>query len=315
MPAPLDWYQHNPYTHRDRRLGKSASAWVRSFACEDLAPLVVCRGPIRKEAMDVFDEMGITRYGMLLSEKDSIAFPHALAPELRQLTDNARIHRVPDYTGATREERVERMAQIVDIARDNGYNAVFAGYGFMAEDEELVATLERAGLTFIGPNSATQARAGKKDEAKRTALAVGVSVTPGINDVTARTLLRQKWDTREKLLLVLEALDLAVAPEVLADESRQLEVLADHVLAAGYAKGTDIITVEEIEAEVERVRWPRCSASTPGAGCASRPSAAAAAGPAHPRRRAARGQRRGSRRSSPRRRRRPRRWCGRSSAR
>ncbi len=54
MAPTTDWYQGNPLTHRDRRLGKSASEWVRSFACEDLKPLVVCRGPIRKEAMDVF---------------------------------------------------------------------------------------------------------------------------------------------------------------------------------------------------------------------------------------------------------------------
>src|SRR5919205_1203074 len=209
MAPTVDWYTNNPLTHRDRRLAKSASAWVRSFACEDLKPLIVCRGPIRKEAMDVFDEMGMRHYGILLSEKDSIVYPNALAPELRQLTDTSRVHRVPDYTGATKEERVERMNQIVQIAKDNGYDSIFAGYGFMAEDEEFVATIEAAGLKFIGPNSVTQARAGKKDEAKRTALEVKVSVTPGVNNVTARTLVR-KFDTRKKLRLEVEARELPV---------------------------------------------------------------------------------------------------------
>ena len=37
--------------------------------------------------MDVFEEMGIDGYGILLSEKDSIVYRNALAPELRQLTD------------------------------------------------------------------------------------------------------------------------------------------------------------------------------------------------------------------------------------
>src|SRR5512133_2436171 len=157
MAQPIDWYKDNPLTHRDRRLGRATSAWTRSYACEDLKPLIVCRGPIRKEAMDVFDEMGMTHYGILVSEKDSIVYPNALAPELRQLTDTSRVHRVPDYTGASKEERVERMQQIVQIARDNGYDSVFAGYGFMAEDEEFVATLENAGLKFIGPNSRVQA--------------------------------------------------------------------------------------------------------------------------------------------------------------
>ncbi|HEX9290425.1 MAG TPA: biotin carboxylase N-terminal domain-containing protein [Anaeromyxobacteraceae bacterium] len=247
MAPTHDWYNENPLTHRDRRLGKSASPWVRSFACDDLKPLIVCRGPIRKEAMDVFGEMGIAHYGILLSEKDSIVFPNALAPELRQLTDNSRIHRVPDYTGATKEERVERMNQIVQIAKDNGYDSVFAGYGFMAEDEEFVATIEKAGLKFIGPNSTTQARAGKKDEAKRTALEVKVSVTPGVNNVTARTLLK-KFDTRKKLQLVDEAREFRIDKKIL--EEAPLEVVADHVLAASYAKGMDLLSIEELGEQV-----------------------------------------------------------------
>ena len=198
-----DLYMNNPLIHRDRRLGKSASEWVRSFACEDLKPLIVCRGPIRKEAMDVFEEMGMGHYGILLSEKDSIVYANALAPELRQLTDSSRVHRVPDYTGASKEERVERIGQIIQIAKDNNYDSIFSGYGFMAEDEEFVASVENAGLKFIGPNSRTQADAGKKDEAKRTALSVGVSVTPGINNVTARTLVK-KYGTRDKLLALVK---------------------------------------------------------------------------------------------------------------
>lgn len=251
MANHVDNYTKNPLVHRDRRLGRSASAWVRSFAAEDLKPLIVCRGPIRKEAMDVFEEMGIAHYGILLSEKDSIVFANALAPELRQLNDTSRVHRVPDYTGATKEERVERMNQIVQIAKDNGYDSIFAGYGFMAEDEEFVATIERAGLQFIGPNSVTQARAGKKDEAKRTALEVKVSVTPGVNDVTARTLLH-KHKTRKHLLALAEAEGLDCDRAVLDDEKLPLAQLADHVLAASYAKGIDLYTIEELGAQVQR---------------------------------------------------------------
>ncbi|HSN91605.1 MAG TPA: biotin/lipoyl-containing protein [Anaeromyxobacteraceae bacterium] len=251
MAQTIDWYRDNPLVHRDRRLGRSSSAWVRSFSCEDLRPLVVCRGPIRKEAMDVFEEMGIRHYGILLSEKDSIVFANALAPELRQLTDNRRVHRVPDYTGASKEERVERMNQIVQIALDNGYDSVFAGYGFMAEDSEFVGTIEKAGLKFIGPNSQVQERAGKKDEAKRTALEVGVSVTPGVNDVTARTLVA-KHKTRKQLLALAEAEGLALDAKVAADEKLPLEALADQILLASYAKGIDLYTIEELGAQVQR---------------------------------------------------------------
>lgn len=245
-----DLYQHNPLIHRDRRLSQSDSAWVRSFSCEDLKPLIVCRGPIRKEAMDVYAEMGITHFGILLSEKDSIVYPNALAPELRQLTDSTRVHRVPDYTGASKEERVERMQQIVQIAKDNGYDAIFAGYGFMAEDEEFVATVEEAGLKFIGPCSATQAGAGKKDEAKRTALSVNVSVTPGIDNVTARTLVA-KYPKREQLLALVTAEGLSCDPAVLNDKKLPLESLADQILFASYDKGIDLFSIEELCQQVQ----------------------------------------------------------------
>jgi acetyl/propionyl-CoA carboxylase alpha subunit len=245
-----DLYMNNPLIHRDRRLGNSPSEWVRAFACEDLKPLIVCRGPIRKEAMDVFEEMGISHYGILLSEKDSIVYANALAPELRQLTDSTRVHRVPDYTGASKEERVERIGQIIQIAKDNNYDSVFAGYGFMAEDEEFVAEIEKAGLSFIGPNSRTQADAGKKDEAKRTALAVGVSVTPGINNVTARTLVR-KHPTREKLLALAKAEGIELDAKLLKDAKLTLEDLADQILYASYEKGLDLYSIEELSAQVQ----------------------------------------------------------------
>ena len=245
-----DLYTHNPLIHRDRRLGQSPSAWVRSFACEDLKPLIVCRGPIRKEAMDVYTEMGISHYGILLSEKDSIVYPNALAPELRQLTDSTRVHRVPDYTGASKEERVERIGQIIQIAKDNGYDSIFAGYGFMAEDEEFVAAIEHAGLKFIGPCAATQASAGKKDEAKRTALGVNVSVTPGIDNVTARTLVK-KHPSRESLLALVKAEGLKVDKKVLDDKTLSLEALADAILFASYAKGIDLFSIEELCRQVE----------------------------------------------------------------
>ncbi|MCK4623243.1 MAG: biotin carboxylase [Desulfuromonadales bacterium] len=250
MAQNTDLYSNNPLIHKDRRLSRSTSEWVRSFSCEDLKPLIVCRGPIRKEAMDVYEEMGISHYGILLSEKDSIVYPNALSPELRQLTDTSRVHRVPDYSGASKEERVERIQQIIDTAKDNGYNAVFAGYGFMAEDDEFVAALENAGLNFIGPCSGTQRAAGKKDEAKRTALQVDVSVTPGINNVTARTLLK-KYPSRDELIALVKAQKLDVDKKALDNKNLPVETLADTVLFASYDKGIDLFSIEELCAQVE----------------------------------------------------------------
>jgi acetyl/propionyl-CoA carboxylase alpha subunit len=249
MSGEVDWYNRNPMIHRDRRLGRAQSAWVRTFACEDVRPLIVCRGPIRKEAMDVFEEMGITHYGILLSEKDSIVYTNALAPELRTI-DPRHVHRVKDYTGASKDERVQRMREIVQIAKQGGYTHVFAGYGFMAEDGEFVATLEDAGLIFIGPNSSVQRAAGLKDEAKRTALENAVSVTPGIDDTTRRIVLR-KWLDHAALRRVVAEKGLEVNPERLAD-GVPLAQAADAVLEGAYAKRVDLYSIDELCAELSQ---------------------------------------------------------------
>ena len=238
-----DQYLNNPLISADRRAKLRLSEWSEQFRCAHLRPLIICRGPIRKEAMDVFTEMGITGFGILLSEKDSIVYRGALAPELRSLTDPSRVHRVPDYSGATKEEREQRIQDIINIARDCGYNAIFAGYGFMAEDEQMVAAMEGAGLTFIGPCSRTVRQAGLKDEAKRTALRAGVSVTPGIDNGTTLTLLK-KYPDKDALMALVGKHSL----ELTASENPNddVESLAERVLVAGYRKGLDLYTVDEL---------------------------------------------------------------------
>ncbi|HUI28014.1 MAG TPA: biotin carboxylase N-terminal domain-containing protein, partial [Candidatus Kryptonia bacterium] len=247
MPTSTDPTTHNPLVHRDRRLRESPSEWTRSFACDDMGVLIVCRGPIRKEAIDVFREMGMANVGMLISERDSIVFPRALSPELR-IMDPKNVHQIPDYTGATKEERGHRIEQMIAICREHGYGYIFAGYGFMAEDAAFVRAIEEAGLTFIGPGSRTQEAAGAKDEAKRTAIANRVSVTPGVNNSTARTLLR-KYPDRAALNRLVKSKGLSVAE--LANDAIGLEDLADHVLAAAYARHLDLFTIEELAEQIQ----------------------------------------------------------------
>jgi acetyl/propionyl-CoA carboxylase alpha subunit len=196
--------------------------------------------------MDVFDEMGIDNYGILLSEKDSIVYPRAIAPELRTITDPSRVHRVSDYSGVDKADREARIQEIIQIAHDKGYNAIFAGYGFMAEDEAMVASMENAGLNFIGPCSRTVRQAGLKDEAKRTALKAGVSVTPGVDNATALTLL-QKYPTAQALTELcadqgLSKVDL---------DTDDVEELADRVLTASYKAGIDIYSIDELIATLK----------------------------------------------------------------
>ena len=99
------------------------SSWQASFTFEHVKCLIVCRGPIRLEAMNVFKEL-VANYGILISEKDSIIYSQTLAPELRALNNRReQVHHVPDYIGTTKEERVELIEQIGFI---NSYSFIFS---------------------------------------------------------------------------------------------------------------------------------------------------------------------------------------------
>ncbi len=233
---------------QQRRFHESGSEWLRSFALDDLKVLVVCRGPVRKEAFEVFDAMGIASYGMLLSEKDSVVYPRCLAPELRDFGHALNVHRVQDYMGVGQEEKQERIREIVTIARDYGYTHLFAGYGFMAEDAEFVEAIEQAGLGFLGPSAGVIRRAGAKDEAKKLARGLGNAVIPGVDDISGRALIRRVADRAGLETLARENdLEFEWKDGVTPEEN------AEALLQAGYSKSVELVTIAELQSEAEAI--------------------------------------------------------------
>jgi acetyl/propionyl-CoA carboxylase alpha subunit len=226
------------------RFQDSESDWIRSFTVESIKCLIVCRGPVRKEAMDVFDEIGVKEYGILLSEKDSVVYPLALAPELRNFRFINNIHRVPDYMGSGKEEKVQRIKEIISIAKNNGYTHIFAGYGFMAEDAEFIEAIEESGIIFMGPGSHVAKQAGAKDEAKKIARKLNVSVTPGVDNITALTLLK-KAPNKEALVKLASDKKLSFT----YNDSIELEENAENLLQAGYNATIDLVSIEDLQNE------------------------------------------------------------------
>lgn len=227
---------------------ESDSEWIRSFDVSDIKCLVVCRGPVRKEAFDVFDEIGIREYGMLLSEKDSVVYPRCLAPELRDLRFPKNVHRVADYMGVGQAEKLERIDEIIEIAESNGYTHIFAGYGFMAEDADFIEAIEAAPtVQFMGPSSTTINRAGAKDEAKKLARALGNAVVPGIDNVSALALIERCADRKS-----LEALAKEQGLDFSWNDDVDLAENAEQLLQAGYDKSIEIVTIEELQKAAER---------------------------------------------------------------
>ena len=75
-------------------------------------------------------------------------------------------------------------AEIIRIARATGCDAIHPGYGFLAENAEFGAACERAGITFVGPDSKTLALFGNKIEARQLAEQCGVPLLKGTKGAT-----------------------------------------------------------------------------------------------------------------------------------
>ncbi len=79
-------------------------------------------------------------------------------------------------------------AALIEVASALKCDAVYPGYGFLAEDSAFVEACIQAGLTFIGPSAEAIARMGDKVAARHTAASLGIPVVPGSKEGFASTM-------------------------------------------------------------------------------------------------------------------------------
>lgn len=72
---------------------------------------------------------------------------------------------------------------ILRAAKDSGCDAIFPGYGFLAENPDFAEAVKREKMTFIGPSARVMRIMGDKIQARKALSASGVPVTPAIEDV------------------------------------------------------------------------------------------------------------------------------------
>jgi acetyl-CoA/propionyl-CoA carboxylase biotin carboxyl carrier protein len=73
-------------------------------------------------------------------------------------------------------------AQIIDIAKRAGADAIHPGYGFLSENAEFAKLCGEAGIKFIGPKPEVIHKMGSKIESRRVMEQAGVPVVPGTTD-------------------------------------------------------------------------------------------------------------------------------------
>ena len=129
--------------------------------------LVANRGEIAVRVIRTLRAMGI-RSVAVYSDAD-VASRHVAEADLA-----VRIGPAP-----ARESYLDIHA-VVDATLRCGAQAVHPGYGFLSENAEFAAALQRAGIVFIGPPADAIRTMGDKIASKTTVSAFGVPVVPGI---------------------------------------------------------------------------------------------------------------------------------------
>lgn len=142
---------------------------------ESMRTLLVCRGPIAFETLEVYQRCCWQLPHVVVSAKEWIAERQRTAPWIATLPpDHA--HYVQEY---------DDVEAILQVAKEYQIEAIYPGYGFLAENAAFAARVQQAGLRFIGPTPETLRAVGEKDAAIALANCLGIPTIPGDDTLIA----------------------------------------------------------------------------------------------------------------------------------
>ncbi len=132
--------------------------------------LIANRGEIACRVIKTAKKMGISTVA-IYSEADAGALHVRMADEA--------VH----VGGAASTDSYLRIDRVLEAIQSTGAEAVHPGYGFLSENAEFAAALEKAGIAFIGPGIKAITSMGDKIASKQLAGEAGVNTIPGYTDV------------------------------------------------------------------------------------------------------------------------------------
>ncbi|HJZ96299.1 MAG TPA: acetyl-CoA carboxylase biotin carboxylase subunit [Candidatus Solibacter sp.] len=130
--------------------------------------LIANRGEIAVRVIRTLREMGIASVAVYSD-------PDRASLHVRMADEAAHVGPGPSA------ESYLRIDRILDAAKRHGADAIHPGYGFLSENAEFAASCDAAGIAFIGPPAVSIETMGSKTAARRTAIAGGTPVVPGID--------------------------------------------------------------------------------------------------------------------------------------
>jgi len=136
--------------------------------------LIANRGEIAVRVARTCREMGIATVA-IYSDADRAAL------HVRACDEAVRVGPAPS------RESYLVIDAVLAAAKETGADAIHPGYGFLSENAAFARACKAADITFIGPPPEAMDEMGEKTRARRTMIAAGVPVVPGLKEPIAET--------------------------------------------------------------------------------------------------------------------------------
>jgi acetyl-CoA carboxylase biotin carboxylase subunit len=146
------------------------------------------------------------------------------------------------------------VAAILQAARETGADAVYPGYGFLAENATFAAACRDEGLVFVGPSPEAIQVMGDKAEARRLAAGAGVPTVPGTEGKTSlEEALEVAAEIGYPVLIKAAAGGGGRGIRTARDEGELAELVAQAAMEAGAAFGDDALYLEKLLVDARHV--------------------------------------------------------------